>query len=135
MYLHAFNLSRVGLTPFTHEGNMADSRSGADSASATLEHLQAMRDHEIHFEGRIIEGQWGEYSDLFQEVRSIGEIRPAPFFAKYASDDEYIVNKHTMMLEVMNNASRCLENLDSEMGWREKVENKVFECFDSEVVW
>lgn len=114
---------------------MADAEPEADSNLATREYIQLMKDHEIQFEGRIVEEQWDKYSDLFQEIRDIGEIRPGPFFAKYASDDEYIVDKHAKMLEMMNSAWRCLEAMDSEMGWREQVENKAFECFDSEVIW
>ena len=105
------------------------------SKLSTEEYQILMKEFGIVFEGRIIPEQWGEYTELFQEIRRIGEIRPEEFIKKFTVGDDYIVEKQVMASKLTEEAHTCLEHMDSEYGWRKEVEFNAFECFDSEVVW
>lgn len=99
------------------------------------EENQLMRDFGITFEGRITPEKWGDYATQFQEIRNIGELTPHAFLDMYPPDDEYVIEKRVKAAELTRNAWRCIEFVDSEFGWREKVEFKAFEPFSSEIIW
>ena len=106
-----------------------------NSKPTTQEYLELMKDLGIAFEGRILPEKWGEYTAMFEEIRRIGGLRPKEFIEMFHPDDEYLVDKRVKASRLMKEAWHCLENMDSEYGWRKEVEFRAFECFDSEVIW
>lgn len=105
------------------------------SKLSTVEYLRLMADFGIHFEGRILPEQWGDYTETFQEIRRIGKIGPSEFIANFPPDDEYIIELQVKASKLTKEAWKCLESMDSELGWRKEVEFFAFDYFDSEVVW
>lgn len=101
----------------------------------TAEYMQAMDDHEISYEGRTDPEQWSDYADLFQEIRRIGDIKPDRFYAQYDQDDPVIVHLQETASKLEKRAWFCLNDLDTEDGWRKEVEFLVFECFEQEIIW
>ena len=106
-----------------------------NSKLTTENYIELMKNHGILFEGRIQPENWGEYTEIFEEIRRIGELRLKGFAEMYHPKDEYAVDKRYKAVKLSEEAWNCLENRDSEYGWRKEVEFRAFECFDSEVIW
>lgn len=97
--------------------------------------MRAMRDHKISFEGRVAPEQWGDYGSLFQEIRRIGDIKPDDFYAQYDQDDPVILDLQEQASKLTRGAWYCLNDHDTELGWRKEVEFPAFECFEREIIW
>lgn len=106
-----------------------------NSRSTTEDYLELMNEYGIEFEGRILPSKWGEYSEMFEEIRRIGDLRPKEFIEMFPSDDKYLLDKRIMASKLVEESWNCLKAMESEYGWRKDVEFRAFECFDSEVVW
>ena len=111
------------------------SSTGKSRKLSVAHYIQAMEDHEVYFEGRMLPEEWGEYAGIFREIRRIGNIKPAEFVAQYDQNDPFV-------LELQENASRltrgawyCLNDSDTEYGWRKEVEFPAFESFEREITW
>lgn len=113
---------------FGHQTNM-------NQTVTTEEYIDLMKQYGIEFEGRILPEKWGDYTLMFKEIRRIGELRPEEFSEMFHRDDEYFVDKMVKASKLVKGAWKCLQNMDSEYGWRKEVEFLAFECFDSEVIW
>jgi hypothetical protein len=99
------------------------------------DYLDLMRKYGIEFEGRIIPEKWGKYATLFHKIRSIGNLTRKEFVEMHRPDDPYFLDKTVTASKLVEGAWSCLKSMDSEYGWRQKVESKALERFDSEVVW
>lgn len=98
------------------------------------DYVPLMRKYGIEFEGRIIPEKWGKYAKLFHKIRSIGSLTPKKFAKMHHSDDPYFLDKTITASKLVEGAWNCLRSMDSEYGWRQKVESKALDRFDSEVI-
>lgn len=55
----------------------------------------------IEFEGRIMPGNWGEYTSLFEAIRRIGDLRRKEFSEMFPPNDAYFVEKTIKAAELV----------------------------------
>ncbi|RFU27659.1 hypothetical protein B7463_g8657, partial [Scytalidium lignicola] len=118
---------------FEHQTNM-NQPSEKPKQLSKEDYLDLMRKYSIEFEGRIVPEKWGKYATLFHEIRSIGNLTTKRFAEMHRLDDPYFLDKKITASKLVEGAWNCLRNMDSEIGWRQTVESKALERFDSEVI-
>jgi hypothetical protein len=99
------------------------------------DYLDLMRKYDIEFEGRIVPEKWGKCATLFHKIRSISNLTPKEFVEMHRPDDPYFLDKTVTASKLVEGAWNCLRNMDSEYGWRQTVESKALDRFESEVIW
>ena len=102
------------------------------------EYIEAVGNHEIYFEGRMTPDtpdQWGDYAGLFHDIRRIGDIKPTEFIAQYDQDDTFIVYIRKVATKLTRGAWHCLNENDTEQGWRKEVEFRAFKPFERDIIW
>lgn len=102
---------------------------------STDQYIQLMRDHDIHFEGRILPDEWREYSATFKDIRHIGNIRSPDSVTTYEANDNFLIDLEERASNLIKGAWSSYSSRDTEMGWRERVEYPAFQSFETEIIW
>ena len=93
----------------------------------------------IHFDHIVSKHKWpAEHTDTFTHVTTVGKTDYEKYFESLTIETQNrpwrAQTKRRAQL-IAGLARQCLDDCQSEMAWRLKVESKIFERFTIEVAW